>query len=416
MKLLIGMPSYSGLIPWETVTTLLRMEYPCLLGFVIVPRKRIDKARNEIAVNALANGYDYLLFIDDDNPVPPDTVVKLLEDDKDIVTAPVLTRKVDGQGEYLPCIYKGKEYDGVRIYSNIRTFGEGYLHKIDACGMACTLIKRKVLETLHQKYKNDMFEFGNIKFDTPVKVGEKLYKVRTMSEDMEFCERAVDAGFEIWTDTRIRPLHLIGSNRVQWNPPDVNTSSYWDEVWGREGQDTWRKYPSCFQKIASQVTLDDSVLDVGCGVGVLLDVLRPLCREVAGLDISPKAIEILKSKGIQGKVGTLPILDFPDKSFDVVVATETLEHLDDPEFLIREMRRVARKKVIISVPNNTLGPGVEKEHRQIFTKSRLNEMLSKYFTKVEIEDFRDEFKTPNVNISLPTLLGVCEVDKARNLP
>lgn len=387
------------------VTTLLRLEYPCLLGFVIVPRKRIDKARNEIAVNALWNKYDYLLFIDDDNPVPPDTITKFLEDDKDIVTAPILTRKMDKTGNYTLCVYKAKEYDGVRIYSNVRTFKEGYLHQIDACGMGCTLIKRKVLETLHKKYKDYMFEFGKI--EKPIKIGEKLYKARTTSEDMEFCERAVDAGFEIWVDTRIRPLHLIGQNQVQWNPPNINTASYWDEVWAREGQDTWRKYPLTFQKIACHVTAEDSVLDVGCGVGILLDILKP--REVAGLDISPKAIEILKSKGIQGKVGTLPKIDFPDKSFDVVVATETLEHLDDPESLIQEMKRVARKKVIVTVPNNTLPPSVEKEHRQIFTKFRLNEMLSKYFTKVEIGEFKDDFKTPNVNISLPTLLAVCEV-------
>jgi ubiquinone/menaquinone biosynthesis C-methylase UbiE len=108
-------------------------------------------------------------------------------------------------------------------------------------------------------------------------------------------------------------------------------------------------------------------------------------------------------------VGKLPQIDYPDKSFDIVVATETLEHLDDPEFLLREMKRVARKKVIVSVPNNTLPPSVEKEHRQVFTRFRLNEMLSKYFTKVEIEEFRDEFPTPKVNISLPTLLAVCEV-------
>uniref|UniRef100_A0A6M3L5V0 Putative methyltransferase n=1 Tax=viral metagenome TaxID=1070528 RepID=A0A6M3L5V0_9ZZZZ len=357
-------------------------------------------------MEALKQGYDYLFFVDDDNPIPRDTLIKFLEDDKDVVCAPIPKRLPDADGAHALCAFYGHLHKDLRIYEPIKSFREeGYLHKIDACGMGCTLIKREVLEAVNKKYPNSPFQQGNlISFEEHDKVIDRSKGLkRTLSEDLEFSERVVDAGFEIWLDDRIRPLHLTNYGSVQWKP-DVNTSSYWDEVWAREGTDTWRKYPLTFQKVASHISPEDTVLDVGCGVGVLLDVLKPLCREVAGLDISPKAIEILKSKGIEGKVGKLPTIDYPDKSFDVVVATETLEHLSEPELLVKEMMRVARKKVIVSVPDNVLGPDTEKEHKQLFTRDSFGELLS-VFSDGHIEAFKDTFQ----NISLPTLLAVCKV-------
>lgn len=393
--------------------TAFNLTRPCSMGLMTPDRMGIEQARNLMAAEALEHGYDYLFFIDDDNPVPRDTLVKFLEDDKDIVCAPILKRRPDKNGQHPLCVFYMHMRNDIRLYEPVTQFrDEGYLHKIDACGMGCTLIKRKVLEAVDKKYPGKSFQMGNLisyhQGDGTIDIAKGLK--RTMSEDLEFCERATDAGFEIWCDTRIRPLHQTGLNYVQWQeaePENVNTSSYWDKVWEREGNDTWRKYPLTFEKIKGIVTPQDEVLDVGCGVGVLLDVLKPVCKKVAGIDISSKAIEILQSKGIEGKAGTLPKIDYPDKSFDVVVATETLEHLDCPDSLIQEMIRVARQKVIISVPDNCLGPNEEKEHRQMFTAETLNQMLSHHFKDVRIETFRDNFSS-GVNISLPTLLAVCE--------
>jgi SAM-dependent methyltransferase len=399
MKILLGVPTYSGLFPSVIVQSIFHLKKPCPVGFMTVDRLPIVEARNIIARQALAEKYDYLLFMDDDNPIPRDTLVKFVEDDKDMVCAPILHRNPDENGNRSLCVFYQYLQGDIRLYKPIERFPDGYLHKIAACGMGCTMIKREVLEAVDKKYPGRPFQAGNL---ISYNEGDRIIDAakglkRTMSEDLEFSERAGDAGFEIWCDTRIRPLHLTGFSSVQWQP-DVNTSSYWDEVWAREGKDTWRKYPLTFQKIKEQV--EGTVLDVGCGVGVLLDVLRE--SDVTGLDISPKAIEILKSKGIKGKVGTLPTIDFPDKSFDTVIATETLEHLDKPESLIKEMRRVARKKIIVAVPDNVLGADEEKEHRQKFTEDTLRALLP----DSKIESFRDEFD----NISLPTLLAVCEME------
>lgn len=213
---LIGMPSGSGSVPIQTVQSLLQLRKPVPCGFATVERQRVDKARNMIAMDALRGGFDYLLFVDDDNPIPPNTLELMLGDDRDIVSAPILTRSQP----HVLCSFYSKEVDtsvgAVRLYYPITKFvDDGPMHKVDATGTGCVLIKRRVLEVLFDKYHDNIFEFGDIRFDKQI-IDGKEYDRRTMSEDCEFSERAVDAGFEIWVDDRIRPLHLGGANAVQW--------------------------------------------------------------------------------------------------------------------------------------------------------------------------------------------------------
>jgi len=107
------------------------------------------------------------------------------------------------------------------------------------------------------------------------------------------------------------------------------------------------------------------------------------------------------------KVGDLPEICFPDKSFDVVVATEIVEHLDDPGALLKEAVRVAQKKVILTVPDNVLDPVECAEHRAIYNKQTLGILLRRFFNDFSVESFTDSFRAPSCNISLPTLLAIC---------
>lgn len=212
-KVLIAVPSGSGYVPLLTVQSLLQLHKPCICGFVTVERQRIDKCRNYFSQQCISQWFDYLLMIDDDNPIPPDTLEKFLEDDKDIVIAPILTRNPNKDGKHDLCAYYSEEVlvkeNKLRKYNFIEKFRDkGPLHRIDAGGTGCILIKRKVLEALSKKYEY-IFEFGNKVVD-----GQR----RTMSEDAEFCERAVDAWFEIWIDERVVPIHLGIKQLIQWQP------------------------------------------------------------------------------------------------------------------------------------------------------------------------------------------------------
>jgi glycosyltransferase involved in cell wall biosynthesis len=218
------MASYSGFIPAATVQSLLQLRKPCPCAFMLVERQRIDKARNAMALECLRTGADYLLFVDDDNPIPPETLEVFLADGVDIVSAPILGRNANGTGRHELCAFYARtvEVDGrpLRLYDHVLAFREaGPLHRVDACGTGCVLIARRVLEALFGRYREYMFEFGDIRFGSKVVVDGVEYDRRTMSEDCEFSERAVDAGFTIWVDERVRPLHATTVQMIQWEAP-----------------------------------------------------------------------------------------------------------------------------------------------------------------------------------------------------
>ncbi len=215
--ILIGMPNGSGTVPASMVSSLLQLKKPVPCAFMIVERQMIEMSRNAIVFEALKNNVSHVLMVDDDNPIPPDTIEKLLEDDKDIVIAPILSRNPNKEGVHDLCAFYSEQVDGIKLYNNIKQFNEdGYLHKIDGGGTGCMLIKIHVLAKLFAKYNNRVFERTRDVFPNPIVVDGQEYTERTMSEDVQFCERAIEEGFEIWLDTRVRPLHITGSNFVQY--------------------------------------------------------------------------------------------------------------------------------------------------------------------------------------------------------
>lgn len=97
------------------------------------------------------------------------------------------------------------------------------------------------------------------------------------------------------------------------------------------------------------------VLDVGCGEGFTLKKLqeKKIGKNNVGIDNSTDAIKIGKKiyPEVDLQKGSIYDIQFKDNSFDLVLCTEVLEHLDDPHKAIEEMKRVSSKYLLFSVPN-----------------------------------------------------------------
>jgi SAM-dependent methyltransferase len=104
---------------------------------------------------------------------------------------------------------------------------------------------------------------------------------------------------------------------------------------------------------ALQNVVPGAVLEVGAGEGEVTARLRGRFPDVPvfGLDLpDDETADHWSDKGVDGVFGDIHRLPFPDRSFDLVLAIEVLEHVQFPELALAEMERVTRDAVVVSVP------------------------------------------------------------------
>ena len=108
-----------------------------------------------------------------------------------------------------------------------------------------------------------------------------------------------------------------------------------------------------FKVIADLLPNNTRVLDIGCGDGSLMSLLNEEKHiEVRGLELNQENVQECIHKGlpvIQGNAET-ELHQFPDKSFDYVVLSQTLQAFYEPEKVLRNLLRIG-KSVVISIPN-----------------------------------------------------------------
>ncbi len=97
------------------------------------------------------------------------------------------------------------------------------------------------------------------------------------------------------------------------------------------------------------------ILDAGCGEGITLEKLRQkgIGNLLEGVEYLQDAIDLGEKlyPKVKIKKGTIYSLPYSNNSFDTVLCTEVLEHLENPEKGLREILRVSSKYCLISVPN-----------------------------------------------------------------
>jgi SAM-dependent methyltransferase len=145
---------------------------------------------------------------------------------------------------------------------------------------------------------------------------------------------------------------------------------------------------------AARLARGKRVLDVACGVGYGSAALACVADSVTGVDVSSEAVEAARATYTQPNLTfeTAPAqaLPFDDASFDLVVAYEVIEHLDDWEKLLAEARRVLAPggQFVVSTPNKEFYAearrldGPNPFHLHEFTYREFRAALSTHFPSV----------------------------------
>jgi 2-polyprenyl-3-methyl-5-hydroxy-6-metoxy-1,4-benzoquinol methylase len=145
--------------------------------------------------------------------------------------------------------------------------------------------------------------------------------------------------------------------------------------------------------VASHV--GERVLDVGCGVGAYVDRLNELGKDSIGIDNDPAVVEIARARGRPVTKMSACDLEFEDRSFDSVVMIEVLEHIPEYERALREAVRVARRSVVVTVPDISVLPLMSKRlvvpwhlleatHVNFFTPETLRKTLLRFASSCEV--------------------------------
>lgn len=150
-----------------------------------------------------------------------------------------------------------------------------------------------------------------------------------------------------------------------------------------------------------------NVLDVGCGDGVFLERLaRTYSINGTGIDISPKSIERAKKtslKSLRFIVADSADLPFADNSFDYVLSFDTLEHVGDPESLVRT--EIKQKKAVSEMAR-VLKPGGKL---LIYTINKSQKYTWNWWlNKLRIDIYKKYAHHPNLFLDPSLLEGYLE--------
>ena len=151
----------------------------------------IANNRNKIVLKFLDGDWDYLLMLDDDT-VPHRNPLDLIEHDKDIIGYPY----PQWNERDIYWLAMDQDGDGYKPIPPERRHG---LQQVDALGTGCILIKRNVLEAVRAPFMRKWSEDG----------------IAELGLDFYFCQKARDAGFEVWCDWRAPCSHFKNLDLIE---------------------------------------------------------------------------------------------------------------------------------------------------------------------------------------------------------
>ena len=168
-------------------TSVLKLKRPkdAIIHWAVTEDSLVYHARNMFVEKAINNEYDYIFMVDSDMVLTEDTLIRLLEHNKDIVSGLCFKRRFP----YEPaCLSVCRIENNVPVFEAMSQWNSNELKEVEGVGSACVLIKTDVFKAL-----------GEINWYMPT---------LEFSEDYSFCLRAREQGYPIFVDTSLVIGHI----------------------------------------------------------------------------------------------------------------------------------------------------------------------------------------------------------------
>ena len=141
------------------------------------------------------------------------------------------------------------------------------------------------------------------------------------------------------------------------------------------------------KKVAERISSNDNVLECACGTGMISIHIATKCRSLIATDFSQGMLaksrkRCKKIKNIRVEKANILHLEYPNESFDKIVAANVIHLLDQPDIAISELIRVCKKGGKIIIPTYI----ITKEHGI----STILIRLINHFTKTFLYQFNEQ--------------------------
>lgn len=195
MKTLIAIPCMDT-VPVGFAESILNLQKPAQTAVCFRNGSLVYDSRNLLALTAIENGFDRVLWLDSDMVIPMDALTRLSADMDtlgcDMIsgvyfkrkpkTEPVIYRRIDE-----PILSDGKVQRRIDSYID---YPQNNIFKIDGCGFGCCLMNTSLLKEVWDKFQNAFLPFP------------------WAGEDISFCYRTKLLGHNIWCDPSVSCGHI----------------------------------------------------------------------------------------------------------------------------------------------------------------------------------------------------------------
>jgi len=185
MKIGIGVPTY-GIVKSKTTLSLMEiMKLPYEFFPIFQYGPYISQNRDDIVDTAIKQKCTHLLFVGYDMQFYPVTIDFLIKHDKDIIGGLYNYRS-------MPIRPMVMLFDNGKVIKGTKDKIPDDMFKVAGIGMDCCLIKMSVFDKLKKPYFPMFSKEGKV----------------VNSEDIGFCDKAREAGFDIWCDPTLTVIHI----------------------------------------------------------------------------------------------------------------------------------------------------------------------------------------------------------------
>ncbi len=199
---------------------------------------------------------------------------------------------------------------------------------------------------------------------------------------------------------------------------DVNYKKYHRDYDYEKYSSTFRNIFLTRYKLIKRYIKKGRVLEIGSSTGIFLEIFKENGFEVFGVEPSGSS-EIAKKKGIKVYKGYFEKLDIPKNSFNLVILNHTLEHMEDPIFVLKKVNSLLKNNglVFVDVPNAGGIPAkifgdhwpykLPNEHKWQFTKDSIFKVFKNTGFKILLWQSRSglfEYSNPLLELKRKSFL------------